>query len=270
MKYNNIKWEFGLSTHEGLVKAVNEDQIFLRLGTVPNKGEVALALIADGMGGTNRGDQASEYVKGEVKAWWNQQIYGVFQSRNPLRQMSLELMQLFGRLNDNLVELGDSQRIKLGTTLTLLVLYQGKYLITHIGDSRVYHCTYNRAISIWEIAHLTQDHTWVAEQVKNKKISSEEARNHSKRHVLVQCIGVTRELTPFQTDGIYSSLDLFLLSSDGFYSMFSKKEINELINVLLITQNYKLQEVSEKLVKMALQRGATDNVSVLLIKAIQN
>jgi serine/threonine protein phosphatase PrpC len=266
MENNKTQWEFGLSTHEGLVKEVNEDKVFLRLGAVPNKGEVALALVADGMGGTHGGGQASKYVKGEVKSWWNQQIYEVFQVSDPLRQVSIELMQLFHRMNVNLVQMGTSHGIKLGTTLTILTLYQGQFLITHIGDSRVHQCKYNGDNSTWEMIQLTEDHTWVAGQVKKQRMSSEEARNHPKRHVLVGCLGITQGLTPFQTRGVYPSLDLFLLSSDGFYSMFSDKEIIELLNNLL-RQNYKLQDVSERLVELALERGATDNVSVLLIKA---
>lgn len=105
----------------------------------------------------------------------------------------------------------------------------------------------------------------VEQQVRKGKLTKEEARNHRKRNVLTQCLGIEKGVTPFEEIGQYQSSDLFLLCSDGFYSMFSNDEIAETLEGL--EKEYSdMQTISDYLVKLASFSGTRDNITVILVR----
>ena len=118
-----------------------------------------------------------------------------------------------------------------------------------------------------EIVQLTEDHSWVEQEIKKGRLTKEEARQHRKRNVLTQCLGIEKGVDPWSQTGFYQPSDLFLLCSDGFYSMFSNDEIGE--TILGLEKEYtNLQTLTEYLVKLANYSGTRDNITVILLRNI--
>ncbi|KGA96948.1 hypothetical protein AJ85_20750 [Alkalihalobacillus alcalophilus ATCC 27647 = CGMCC 1.3604] len=282
----NENWQIGLATHTGPVKDRNEDNYFLRMTLDPKGQEFGVLAIADGMGGYQDGAEASKLVVKKLDSWWLKRVPKLLKKKNLQQHLSSEFEKLFVQMNQELLQIGS----KLGTTLSLIVMYGGHYQLYHVGDSRIYqvkgsqgfqrfiHQQQQHDISLAEqlteelegeieMALLTEDHSWVEQQVKKGKLTREQARNHRKRNMLTQCLGIEEHVDPFEQVGFYHSSDLFLLCSDGFYSMFSDEEI--IMTLQGLEKEYTdLQLIADYLVKLANFSGTRDNITVLLVRNV--
>jgi serine/threonine protein phosphatase PrpC len=281
-------WFMGVASDKGMRKKQNEDS-FLHLTTQDGKGaEIALFVVADGMGGYDLGEVASRHAINEIKSWWEKRIHKLVKRKSPLEKMMKEGEKLVQRINSSLLQLAENRRKKMGTTLSLLILYQGSYVVIHIGDSRIYLLqNWNRAGNFHaaltkhqheiskqetrllleepELLKITEDHSWVAEQIDRGILDEEAARNHPKRNVLTQCLGIQKNVTPFLDQGMYEANDLFLVCSDGFYSLYSNEEIKHML--LGLEKEYgNLQAVSDYLINFSNFEEAYDNVTLMLIR----
>lgn len=285
----NQYWQIGLSTHTGPVKKRNEDFYFIKQFEENGTTEFTMVAIADGMGGYDRGDAASQKAVSMLEVWWENHLQRVLKKKHPLKNIMKEMKILLQKINKNLLQFEG----KSGTTLSILVLYKGNYAVCHVGDSRIYQIkaggvgfqNYFRskqksqveevlrlqnteALDIeGEIIQLTDDHSWVGQEVKKGRLTKEEARNHKKRNVLTQCLGIKKDVMSWEQMGSYQSSDLFLLCSDGFYSMFSNEEITETL-CGLEKEYTDLQTMADYLVKLANYSGTRDNITVLLLRNI--
>lgn len=276
-------WEYGITTHRGTVREINEDSAILKQAQDLDGNELMLVMIADGMGGYQAGDIASQTITDKVSQWWEDEIHHLLEVEQPFEAIQYQLNHLFAETNDQLIAYGKQEAKRLGTTATVLFLYQGYYLIMHVGDSRIYQIEANHTTSVHhtelihandvetaviqgdkKIRQLTEDHSWVEAQVKKGALTREEAAIHEKRNVLLQCIGIENDIQPFVMTGTYRENDIFLLCSDGFYNLFTNQEI---LSSILDAGDENLKAISEALVYKANQAGATDNVTVLLSKA---
>lgn len=269
-------WEVGITSDKGPVKKVNEDRAAFQ-HVKNNEGmEATIALVADGMGGYQAGDLASKIAVGTIQEWWDQRIKLILNEPFPLILIAKELNERLHHINQLLLAIGKSEEMNLGTTISVLIFFEDRYLVYHVGDSRIYrnHSKKRTELETMELRdgnslfarkfnQLTQDHSWVAQQVKLGYLTKDEARNHYKRNVLIQCLGVVPGLVVFQRQGRFLPGDLFLLCSDGYHSMFSDREIQEMIRA---HHAMNLQQVSQSFVHSANQAGTIDNATVLLMK----
>ncbi len=131
-----------------------------------------------------------------------------------------------------------------------------KLVICHVGDSRAYRLRHG------EFALLTNDHSWVHEQVTAGFLTEEAARNHPLKNVVTQALGGTSEPRVDVLETELQDGDLFLLCSDGLNSMLTDDEIAGLLE-----PNGPLQESCERLINAANQRGGNDNISVVLLRS---
>lgn len=286
LKKRHKAWSIGLATNTGPVKQVNEDRLLLRLLKDQTGGELLIAIIADGMGGYQYGDLASQTIVDFFDQWINTHQDRLFQAVHPFIVFEQTWPDILKKLNKRLIEYGAFYQKKLGSTLTTLALYKGRYMIAHVGDSRIYQWEklqpyhINQTDRLYEtdietesldveqtLSQLTDDHSWVQQQVKQGKLSKQEAEKHPKRHVLLQCLGIEEYLEPYFTQGSYQAHDQFILCSDGFHTIYSEKE---LINVLHANNSEKsdLQAQVDQLITEVIQRGATDNITLLMIKPL--
>ena len=222
-------WEYGYATNKG-PKKVNEDRCWVRTGTDKNKNEFALGLVADGMGGYQAGDYASELVLSVIEDWWNTRIPELMKGRNPLPQISIELDRVLHRINEQLLHRKQINGTTPGTTISLIFFHNRRYMVKHVGDSRIYKLSQSRGeywttqgsleetaplhldlmeteplnnASFGSLNQLTEDHSWVELQVKQGFLTKEQARRHHKRNVILQCLGIEKKLDIFQTAGEY-------------------------------------------------------------------
>lgn len=258
-----VNWQYGTSTHSGWYRDKNEDQSLLRIGSSDQGDPYAVAVMADGMGGLGFGAEASEIALTMVKQWMDETMPAVFAGEQPMNRLERMLEPLFDRINQRLRDIGKERGGKLGTTLTVLVLYKESYLIHHIGDCRIYYLKRKGRIRL-----LTVDQTWVSEQVRHGKLSPSAAAKHPKRSVLMHCLGLQDKAMAFRKKGFYDPFSLFMLCSDGLYHRFRADQLESFL-LRIERSQINLQDACSGLVEMALERGADDNVTVLMIRPMK-
>jgi protein phosphatase len=140
----------------------------------------------------------------------------------------------------------------MGTTLTAMLLHAGKAHLVHAGDSRCY------LFRDGQLRQLTDDHSWIAEQLRSGAISEREAKKSKFRHVITRSIGFERGTDADVASVPVSPGDCFLLCSDG---MSNYVELGELERIFAMTWYRRLPET---LIQLANDRGGDDNITVVV------
>ena len=143
----------------------------------------------------------------------------------------------------------------MGTTVVGMVLEGDIMAVAHVGDSRAYRLRDGK----FEL--LTQDHTWVNEQVVAGFLTEEQARVHPLKNVVTRALGGDSEVEVDVREWPVQIGDLFLLCSDGLTTMLSDPEIFERLRA-----GARMEEICGRLVRDANARGGFDNISVLLLR----
>lgn len=140
----------------------------------------------------------------------------------------------------------------MGTTLTAALVHGGRAHVVHAGDSRCY--MFRDGV----LRQLTDDHSWIAEQLRSGAISEAEARSSKFRHVITKSIGFERDIEADTKSVLVSAGDCFLLCSDG---MSNYVEHGELERIVAMTWYRRLPET---LIELANSRGGDDNITVVV------
>jgi protein phosphatase len=143
----------------------------------------------------------------------------------------------------------------MGTTVVGLVLDGDTAAVAHVGDSRAYR------VRNGKLELLTQDHTWVNEQVVAGFLSEEQARVHPLKNVVTRALGGDAEVDVDVREWKVAPGDVFLLCSDGLTTMLNDQEILDRLR-----GSARLEEACGRLVRDANSRGGFDNVSVVLVR----
>ncbi len=243
-----MKLEFAAETHQGKVRKRNEDAYGMHPCGISGSDDEPSFLfgVADGMGGHPGGDVASRHVIRaalEPGAW----VEGIAPAA---------LSRAFGRAVSAVEAAAqeDPGVSDMGTTLTLLGLENGLGWIGHIGDTRLYW----RRNQGW--IRLTRDHTMAQDLVDAGTLDQEEAEKHHSSHVLTRCIGCHRRAMPdlLRTPIRLRAGDSFLLCSDGLVKVVQEDELGSMIGEL------SPGEAVHRLIHACLDRGAPDNVTVMI------
>jgi serine/threonine protein phosphatase PrpC len=208
-----------------------------------------LAVIADGMGGMEGGQEASRIAVETIE-----QVYGDAAEGDP---RSL-LLEGFRAAHARIVRYA-SQHAELqgmGTTCTAIVLRDKNLYYAHVGDSRLY------LVHDSTIRTLTRDQSYVARLVEQGVISPTEALSHPHRNVLIMALGVGTEILPESSEQpiALGKGDTLLLCTDGLWSMVSDSEMQ------LAVGDGTLDEACRSLVGKAKERGAPDNVTIQAVR----
>ena len=140
----------------------------------------------------------------------------------------------------------------MGTTLTAVLVHAGKAHVVHAGDSRCY------MFRDGQLRQVTEDHSWIAEQLKSGAISEAEAKSSKFRHVITKSIGFERDIDAELKSVPVSPGDCFLLCSDG---MSNYVEHGELERIIAMTWYRRLPQ---QLIELANDRGGDDNITVVV------
>ncbi len=238
----------------GLVRSENQDSF----GKYPigvmdiysPKGQ--LFIIADGMGGHAGGKIASRLAVDTVS-----KIYFSLENLNTSEAVRNAIDQANKRIYWE-SESSDYNLAGMGTTCSVLVLKANKAVIGHVGDSRIYRIKENN------IEQLTEDHTQVNEMLKQGILSVKEAENYPLKTVLARALGTDKQVkADIIPDLLIKEGQSYILCSDGLGKV-NPEEILEIVS------SNSAAEASEKLVKIANERGGNDNVTVLVIKINSN
>ncbi len=255
-----MRLSYGLCTDAGRVRSGNEDNFYLdgklrkntEISSMALKGTAGerpfLAAVCDGMGGEQRGEEASLLAAAS--------LFPV-----PLEELpaaAVRGVQLAnGRICERIRAVGG---VRMGSTLSALYIDRGQALVCHVGDSRIY--LYRRG----SLSRLTDDQTRAASLVRMGLLSQEEAENHPGRHELSQYLGIFEEemvLEP-QLAGPFplEPGDWLLLCSDGLSDMVTDQGIEKCLGGFGTAG-----QKAKRLVRLALKGGGRDNVTALVIRA---
>jgi serine/threonine protein phosphatase PrpC len=240
---------FGISD-VGRVMTVNEDSFVFRVeqaGSDP----VAVLAVADGIGGLDCGEVASSIAISNINRWWDQTFKIHY---NEPEYLVYSLVESFRRTNNDLLGRYSMEGKKMGTTLSVLVIYKGKYLIVHVGDSRIYRV--RNAFFGSRVQQLTKDHsTTVKRQLGNRSVS---------KSVLTNALGNKPQFDYYTEMESVERQDLFLLCSDGIYKTRSPEQLGKVVRQC----KNDLQRLCHTLIEQAKQNGETDNMTVIALKIV--
>lgn len=226
----------------GLRRSNNEDAYIV----MPEQRVVA---VADGMGGAAAGEIASGIFVAAVSECF---AAGTSVSEeDAYTRIQLVFSMANKRIIENVTQLPENAGM--GCTAELLAFADGRYIIGHVGDSRIY-LLRNR-----ELRQLTRDHSLVQMQLDNGMITAEEARVHPKKNIVLRAVGMEHDFSLDIMRGNSSVDDLFLLCSDGLSDMIDDPTIFDCLSTADT-----LQQKAQKLIDSALSAGGKDNVTVVL------
>jgi len=241
-------------TDVGRLREANEDAFLI-------DEQRKLYIVADGMGGHQGGGFASkkilELVTGELDRL--EQMQDTTQPLKTLEERTLtqfRLLRGLQRANQGLfdISLKEPNLRGMGTTLTAVQFDERYANIAHIGDSRAY------LIREAALKQLTEDHSWVQEQVRQGVLTLEEAKNHPLKNIITRSMGHERDIKVDLLKTEYQPGDKFLLCSDGLSNMVADEEI------LKIIQENSLKDAVDILIRRANEEGGYDNISVILLE----
>ena len=227
-------------TDVGIIKKTNQDSLCLKIADTKEKGEVAMAVICDGMGGLSKGELASATVIRHMSDWFEkelpQRLY-----KFSWKDISSEFTKMIKGLNCKIIEYGRTVGTSLGTTLSLILIVEDKFMVAHVGDSRVYQITD-------KINQITEDQTYVAREIKLGRMTPQQAAVDPQRNMLLQCVGASTVVEPAFYFGNVVPNSVFVLCSDGFRHVVSDEEIFENLNYQNIPNIKNMQDNSKYLI----------------------
>ncbi|MEH7181035.1 PP2C family protein-serine/threonine phosphatase [Neobacillus vireti] len=247
-------------TDVGIKKKTNQDALLLKTAKTP-KGPVGLFIVCDGMGGLSHGELASATVIRGMAEWFEAEMPRLSQSEHIEEEIYSELEKCINKLNEKILNYGETSNVKLGTTLTALLIVHNKYYLAHIGDSRAYNIS-NSA------NQLTKDQTLVAREVARGNITEEQAKMDPRRNVLLQCVGATKEIEMDFSTGDVQANTVFMLCSDGFYHQITEEELALNLKPETIENDQQLKDKVVQLVELVKARKEVDNISVVAAKVL--
>jgi protein phosphatase len=245
---------YGL-THVGRQRQHNEDSYLVA-------DEAKLFLVADGMGGHAAGEIASRIAVDSISEFilHTKEDDGTWPHAydEHLKRSTNRLMAALKLANARVLEAmkKDARLRGMGTTVVACLADEDTMSVAHVGDSRAY------LIRAGALSRLTNDHSWVFEQVQAGMLTPEEAEKHPLRNVITRALGGALSVNPDASEIDSRPGDVYLLCSDGLTGMVPEEEI-----LKLVTENADdLEKACQQLIDTANERGGLDNVTAILVK----
>lgn len=234
-------------TDQGLVRAVNEDRVLV-VSLIAGE---SIAVVADGMGGHQAGDTASQLTIELV-----QQSLARLTPELTDEEKEMWLVETLRYANAKVFEIASHREHYrgMGTTVTAALASDQRVIIGHIGDSRAYFINHE------ECRQITEDHTLVNELVKTGQITADEAAMHPRRNVLMRALGTEADVDVDVVRIDWQVGDVLLLCSDGLSNLVPLEDV-----IRTVRGEGTLEEKVERLVHYALDAGGDDNITVVLL-----
>jgi serine/threonine protein phosphatase PrpC len=238
---------FGQRSDLGRVRSTNQDACLVE--PLDPRGNAALLVVADGMGGYQGGEYASriavetvlDRVRVNAADWAEKGLIGE------------GLLDAIQRANKAILQaqLERSDWSQMGTTLTAAILWGERVFVGHIGDSKAMLISPSTA---WQV---TTDHNVANELWLSGQLTEEELRYHPRRHVLTRALGMQETARIEKVETLWEEGDTLILCSDGLSNLVPLTEIRTLC------QQYDVDGLLARLVDLANERGGSDNITVI-------
>jgi serine/threonine protein phosphatase PrpC len=244
------------ASHPGLRRDENEDAYRVR-------DDLGLYIVADGMGGHAAGEVAARIAVETIESfirdtqdadvnrtWPFPYDHGISLEGNRLKAAFLLANRKLGAAVDD-----DDALRGMATTAAAVLFGSGRPAVAHVGDSRIYRCRDG------VLTPLTQDHSWVSEQVRAGLISEVDARRHPWRNVVTRALSGGQDLQVDVADFDVQSHDRLLLCSDGLHGVVPPDRL-----AAIASQPVALGQVCSALIDAANEAGGPDNITVALLQ----
>ncbi|BFT73168.1 Stp1/IreP family PP2C-type Ser/Thr phosphatase [Paenibacillus sp. P36] len=234
-------------TDIGKVRLVNEDRAAIQ----HELNGLSLAIVADGMGGHQAGDIASQMAIDMISNELQSIHWGM-----PVDACKQVLKEAIEKANEKIYEFASGQESYhgMGTTVVAVIASQELLIIGHIGDSRAY------KIAGESITQLTEDHSLVYELVKNGQITLEEADHHPRRNWITRALGTEPGVEVDLYEYSWRPGDTILICTDGLSGLVDSGDI-----LRIVKSHAELDAAAKQLIQSALDEGGDDNVTVVLL-----
>lgn len=256
--------DVGRATSAGLERERNEDSFYTQHLAWCNRDrphELAVFVVADGMGGHEAGDEASGLTIGAVAAALNPLVYNIACGRFPELPDSALVRWVEDALkeaNQVVHEQADGQPPEraMAATATVAFIWNDRVVVGHVGDCRLYHYRSGKLVQV------THDHTTVARLVAQRRIKPEEARHHPRAGEVTQAVGGSDAVQPSTYQFAVEPGDWLLLACDGFHNQVEEREVVELLKRGPVSA----LELARELVRRADRAGGSDNCTVVAVR----
>lgn len=245
-------------TDVGNSKNINQDSLTVMVADTKS-GQVAMAVVCDGIGGLSSGEVASAQVVLTFKKWFEESMRLLLDNSFFKEKLEEQWQRLIQDVNCKILNESAERHLQMGTTLTAILLAEGKYHIVQTGDSRAYQLTE-------KIQQLTKDQTLTEREVALGHITVEQAKADSRRHVLLQCIGANSKTEPEFLHGEIPDRAAYLLCTDGFYNRLEGQEILKKCNYQINSSKECMEAHLQELILCCKDRGEQDNISAILLQ----
>jgi protein phosphatase len=249
-----LQARYSARTDVGRVRAINEDSVFA--GQLPELDGTAVAaprhllVVADGVGGLERGEWASEKALSVVTAELPIHL-AAYEPKHALKLALQTANDLIWRREGTLA--AEAHLGPAATTMVAVIVDDRQLWWANVGDSRAYLVGEDR------VQRLSRDHSWVEEQIRIGTLTPEQARLSGRRNVITRSIGFEPEVD-VDTGGPVElcASDIVVLCSDGLYGLLSDDDIARIV------RSCETAEAADRLVQLSNERGGTDNISVVV------
>lgn len=240
MRYvTGVYWCRGRSAKE------NQDAVVLQQ-VLTRRGRVLMAAVCDGMGGIAAGEEASGYAACQLREWFYRDLLPMLRRRKRFWVIRRSLDRLVFHMQSQLKQYAAGEEIALGTTMTVVVLWEKTYLLWHLGDSRAYR------LQGRQIAQLTTDHVHDGDK-------------------LTKCLGSFGYFKPQHRMGVLRRGEGILLCTDGFRRQMAKQELGDVLHFdrRRLPAAGEEEQITRRLGEIGeacMKRGETDNLSAVYVK----
>jgi serine/threonine protein phosphatase PrpC len=246
-----LELRFGQKSDCGPARTLNEDyaQCFVPADRAKLRTKGAIFLVADGMGGHQAGEVASRQAVERV----TQEYYA-----DTAHRSGESLMRAFQVANQVLHTCAQSDPTKagMGTTLVAAVILGRRVYVANVGDSRAY------LINQQGITQITEDHSWVEEQVQAGLLTREQAERHPQRNLITRALGAKPVVEADLFEGELHEGDLLLLCTDGLSGPLSEQQIAH------IARSQSPTLAASQLVAQACKQQGEDNATAVIVEAV--
>lgn len=231
----------------GKAREMNQDSYY---ASQPSE-NVGLYIVADGMGGYNGGEIASRLAITSAKNYIETNFSKIEHNKEELQKLIKNAIEYANMIVYEKSK--ESEELEgMGTTIEVVLAYNDRVYIGHIGDSRIYRIRKDI------IRKLTVDDSYVQKLVKDGTITKEEAVHHPKKNMLTKALGCTSYVEPIVAVKGFLKDDVIVITSDGLTNMVSDEEIMKIIK-----EN--IEKASDELIKKANNAGGLDNITVVIV-----
>lgn len=252
--------DVGSATSPGRVRSRNEDSFLvqqLNWSNLDRRHELALLVVADGLGGHEAGDRASglliQHLSAALAGLLGQAVAGT--AAEAPEALLADLLKEANRIILQKAQ-GDPACKGMGATVAAVLIWDGKVRIGHIGDCRVYHFAGGK------LTQVTVDQTLVARMVELGQLTPQEALTHPRRNEVSQAVGQHAEIAPASHQLRLSAGEWLIVACDGLHAHVEGPTIELEIDASPSSAAH----VANRLVELANQGGGTDNCTVVAVR----